>query len=215
MLKRFPTIVALHYAHHLGRQPARFLETTHLEARLETQRDFGLRVDQLLLDELERREGALELFTLERVRERPLYAIFQRADGPPGNTVPNVHVIQVNFPASKNKTHRALFRQLNGALSPCPWGRIWSCGTLTASMKIDPVTDARRATLFLIDGASRPFMPYAAHFRPRRKDVEESLIGVTCLFEDEAAHFAIPFAARPYHKYVAMFIYFILFHFIF
>lgn len=35
-------------------------------------------------------------------------------------------------------------------------------GVRTSSMKMDPVTDARRDTLFLIWGAERPFIPFSS-----------------------------------------------------
>jgi hypothetical protein len=53
----------------------------------------------------------------------------------------------------------ALFRQENGPFNPCTPGSIFSFGILTLSMKMDPVREARRASLFLIAGVSRPGVP--------------------------------------------------------
>ena len=56
-------------------------------------------------------------------------------------------------------THLAEFRHEKGDPRPLDLGRRASCGTRTVSMKIDPVREARRETLFLIAGAERPFIP--------------------------------------------------------
>ena len=50
----------------------------------------------------------------------------------------------------------ALLRQENGDPSPLDFGKIASEGMLTSSMKIDPVMEARRASLCLIAGADNP-----------------------------------------------------------
>ena len=55
----------------------------------------------------------------------------------------------------------AEFRHENAELRPLDFGRSESCETCTESMKIEPVADARRAILFLIAGADRPFSPWS------------------------------------------------------
>jgi hypothetical protein len=55
--------------------------------------------------------------------------------------------------------YRALLRHENAEARPLDFGRSESCETRTESMKMEPVRDARRASLFLIAGAVRPFMP--------------------------------------------------------
>lgn len=69
-------------------------------------------------------------------------------------------------------------------------------------MKMEPVTDARKATLFLIGRVSRPFIPYIA-VKHTERTYEPS--NVTCLFEDEAPNLAIPFATRPYNENITGF----------
>src|SRR5579883_1774295 len=53
--------VALQERDHLGRGPALVLEAAEAQARMEAQGDLGLHVDELLLDELVRRERPAEL----------------------------------------------------------------------------------------------------------------------------------------------------------
>ena len=53
----------------------------------------------------------------------------------------------------------AEFKHEKGDPRPFDLGKRASWGTRTESMKIDPVREARRATLFLIAGAERPFIP--------------------------------------------------------
>lgn len=55
---------------------------------------------------------------------------------------------------------RALLRHENGPFNPATPGSICPEWTCTESMKIDPVTLARKASLWLILGAERPFIPY-------------------------------------------------------
>ena len=55
--------------------------------------------------------------------------------------------------------YRALLRHENGEPRPPVLGSIASEGTLTSSMKIDPVIEARRASLFFIGGADNPGVP--------------------------------------------------------
>lgn len=57
------------------------------------------------------------------------------------------------------RTHLAEFKQENGDPRPLDLGRRASCDTRTESMKIEPVSDTRSATLFLIAGAVKPFRP--------------------------------------------------------
>ena len=64
-------------------------------------------------------------------------------------------------------------------------------------MNIDPVREARRASLFLIAGAERPLRPYI--------DCEpEGIKKVSFIYlvDDESTNATIPFTFRPYNKYV-------------
>jgi hypothetical protein len=58
------TVVPLHQTDHLWSDLALVLEPTDLQAGMETKGDFGVRISEFLLNELERREGTLELVTL-------------------------------------------------------------------------------------------------------------------------------------------------------
>jgi len=59
----------------------------------------------------------------------------------------------------KSTTCLAEFRQEKAEPRPLDFGRSVSCDTRTESMKMDPVADARRATLFLMTDTERPFRP--------------------------------------------------------
>jgi len=67
VVKCLAAIVPLHDADHLRRGATGVLQPTDAEARLQAEGDLRVRVGELLLDELERRERALELVPLERV----------------------------------------------------------------------------------------------------------------------------------------------------
>ena len=60
----------------------------------------------------------------------------------------------------KSTTCLAEFRQEKAEVRPLDFGRSVSCETRTESMKMDPVADARRATLFLMTDTERPFRPW-------------------------------------------------------
>lgn len=104
----------------------------------------------------------------------------------------------------------ALLRHENAEPSPRLLGKIWSCDTFTASMNTEPVSETRRAILFLIGGASRPFIPCyrRQHIISKAKIESQSTHGlqsteencVTDLLENEPANFLIPFAPRPYDE---------------
>ena len=67
MVERLPAVVPLHNAHHLRRGTANILQPSNTQARLQAEGDFRMRVRELLLHELERRERPLELVPLERI----------------------------------------------------------------------------------------------------------------------------------------------------
>jgi len=101
MLQRLSAIIPLHETNHLwGSQPL-ILQPTHLQARLQTQRDFRMRVGQLLLNQLEGSERAGEPVTLESILSGTLEAVLERA---------NHHEMP----------YLALFRQEKGAPRPLP-----------------------------------------------------------------------------------------------
>ena len=115
VLERLTAVVALDEADHLRsdlalvlepsdlrsstrqkRTPRHSTETprpwrpTHLQAREQPKRDLRLRIDQLLLHELERRKRPLELRALERVLARAVYAVLERAHRAPRDAEPRV-----------------------------------------------------------------------------------------------------------------------------
>lgn len=55
----------------------------------------------------------------------------------------------------------ALLRHAKGEPKPRDFGKRAECDTRTSSRKIEPVTDTRRASLFLICGAERPLVPFS------------------------------------------------------
>lgn len=63
-------------------------------------------------------------------------------------------------------------------------------------MKMDPVAEARRATLFLIGGALRPFMPYFKLFSAHVQELVRALL-MTYLLKDEAADALVPLTPGP------------------
>src|SRR5262249_59670974 len=80
-------IVPLRHGDVLWPQLALILEPPELEDEQLRFRDLGDHPDQLLLDELERRDGLAELDPLLRVLERPVVAGHRRAHGAPGDAV--------------------------------------------------------------------------------------------------------------------------------
>lgn len=76
---RFAAIVALEQADHLWCPLALVLEPAELDARREAENGFGVRVRQLLLNELEGRQGDLELLAVQGVVQRPVNAVFKCA----------------------------------------------------------------------------------------------------------------------------------------
>lgn len=110
VLERLAAVVALDEADHLRgdlalvleasdlrsqtcQQQARFRtarDQTYLQAREKPERHLRLRVDELLLHELERRERPLELLPLERVLACPLHAVLERAHRAPRDAVARV-----------------------------------------------------------------------------------------------------------------------------
>mmetsp|Transcript_526 Transcript_526/g.1579 ORF Transcript_526/g.1579 Transcript_526/m.1579 type:complete len:264 (+) Transcript_526:1980-2771(+) len=68
--------------------------------------------------------------------------------------------------APKAMPKRALLRQLNGPVRPLTLGSMFSAGTLTSSIKIMPVLEARRENLPSIVGAERPGMSFS-RMKPR------------------------------------------------
>jgi hypothetical protein len=87
VVERLPAIVPLDDADHLRRGATGILEPAHAEAGLQSEDDLRVRVGELLLHELERRERALELASLERVLPRLRETRLERAHHAPRNPV--------------------------------------------------------------------------------------------------------------------------------
>lgn len=82
-MKRLAAIVPLDEADHLRRGPTGVRESADAEAGLQSEDDLRVRVGELLLHELERRERARELVPLERVRPRLRETRLERAHHAP------------------------------------------------------------------------------------------------------------------------------------
>jgi len=82
-MKRLAAIVPLHDADHLRCGATGILQSPYAEARLQAEGDLRVRVGELLLHELERRERALELVPLERVLPGPHQTCLERAHHAP------------------------------------------------------------------------------------------------------------------------------------
>ena len=86
-VERLAAVVALDQRDHLRLGVAFVLEPADAQARLEAERDLGLHVGELLLDQLVGGERPAELLAVERVVARLLPAEFGRAQGAPGDAV--------------------------------------------------------------------------------------------------------------------------------
>src|SRR5437667_2537301 len=82
--------VALHDRRDLGRVLALVLEAPQTQASLQPERDLGLHVGELLLDQLVRGQRPPELLPVERVLARRVPAEFRGAQGTPGDAVARV-----------------------------------------------------------------------------------------------------------------------------
>src|SRR5215471_3575148 len=84
-LERLAAIVALEQRHRRRRGAALLQQPPEPERRVQAERDLGLHVGELLLDELVGGERTAELLAIERVLARPMPAELRRADRAPGN----------------------------------------------------------------------------------------------------------------------------------
>ena len=69
----------------------------------------------------------------------------------------------------------------------------------TESMNIDPVREARRASLFLIAGAERPLIPYIELLKLKAWGKNSNC---NYLVNDETTDAIIPFTLCPNNKYI-------------
>src|SRR6185503_16223549 len=86
----FAAVVALDQRDHLGLGLALVLEAADPQAGLEAERDLGLHVGELLLDQLVGGKRPAELLAVEGVVARLLPAEFGGAHGAPGDAVAGV-----------------------------------------------------------------------------------------------------------------------------
>jgi hypothetical protein len=128
-LERLAARVALHDRRDLRRRLAVVLHAPRRRQPLQSERDLGLHVGELLLDQLVRGERTAELLAVERVLPRGVPARFRRAERAPGNAVARA----VEHP--------------NGPLRPRTFGSRFSSGTATSSITISPVMDGAQAEL--------------------------------------------------------------------
>src|ERR1700745_683127 len=84
-LERFAAIVALEQRHRRRRGAAGFEQAPQPQRRVQAERDLGLHVGELLLNELVGGKRTAELLAVERVLARAMPAELRRADGAPGD----------------------------------------------------------------------------------------------------------------------------------
>jgi hypothetical protein len=92
----------------------------------------------------------------------------------------------------------ALFRQENGPFKPCTFGNMLSFGILTLSMKMDPVSEALSASLFLIAGVSRPSVFYKS-VKSIRELLKSALLSLLKAYglDQESSDFFVPRTLCP------------------
>jgi hypothetical protein len=108
---------------------------------VQAERDLGLHVGELLLDELRRGQRLAEHLAVQRVIARGVPAELRRAHGAPGDAIAGA------------------VEALNGPARDFTPGRRLASGTKTSSIMIMPVVLARRLNLPSIFGKVRPFIP--------------------------------------------------------
>src|SRR3989441_5087824 len=86
-VERLAAGVALHDRGDLDRGGAFVLHAPEAQAALQAERDLGLHVGELLLDELVRGERPAELLAVEHVLPRAMPAVFRCAERAPGDAV--------------------------------------------------------------------------------------------------------------------------------
>ena len=107
----------------------------------------------------------MELLPFECVFTCAVDAVFEGTHDTPRNTIswkrrgknPSWHENERIM--ATNVTYLAEFRQAKAEPRPLDFGRSASCETRTESIKMEPVVEARRAILFLMAGADKPFRP--------------------------------------------------------
>lgn len=90
-------------------------------------------------------------------------------------------------------TDLAEFKQEKAEPRPIDFGRRASSETRTESIKIDPVNEARSATLFLMAGAVRPLSPC----HPVVNVHHTVQVEATYLIKDETTNTVVPLAICP------------------
>src|SRR5207248_4268102 len=86
-VERLAAGVALHDRGDLDRRGAFVLHAPEAQDTLQAERDLGLHVGELFLDELVRGERPAELLAVEHVLPRAVPAVFGRAERAPGDAV--------------------------------------------------------------------------------------------------------------------------------
>src|SRR5437762_1861235 len=89
-IERLAAIIALQHRDRLGRTASLVLEPAEPNAGGEPERDLGLHVDELFLDQLVGGERPTELAPVERVVARRMPAEFGGPEHPPGDAVARV-----------------------------------------------------------------------------------------------------------------------------
>src|SRR5689334_24947596 len=89
-IERLAAIVALEHRNRLRRAAFLILQAAEPQARVQPQRDLGLHIDELFLDQLVGGERPAELLAVERVIARLMPAELGGAERAPGNAVTRV-----------------------------------------------------------------------------------------------------------------------------
>jgi hypothetical protein len=87
MMEGLPAVISLHDADHLRRGAIGVLQSSDTQACLQPEGDFRMRICELLLHELERRERSVELVPLERIFPGLRETRLERAHHTPGDPV--------------------------------------------------------------------------------------------------------------------------------
>ena len=138
VLERLAAVVALQHGHHLWGPGAGVLQSSKLDGGHKANSCFDVRVRQLLLDQLERSQGDVELLPIQRIFPCLLDAVFECSDDTKADAEACVAVeddmLDVSLSTKGGPCARTHFRQLKGPLRPDTLASMLSVGTSTSSM---------------------------------------------------------------------------------
>ncbi|OIQ68862.1 hypothetical protein GALL_495410 [mine drainage metagenome] len=167
-IERFAAIVALDDGNHLRRHLAFVHQAPDAQGGLQAQRNVGLHVRKLFLNELRRRERAVELLAVERVLPRTVHAVFRGPHRAPGNAVAGaVEAAERSLQAGNVGQQRAL-RHLHAfhhdfAGDGSPQAQL--AGDLRSRKALHALLENESANLVVV---FRRFRPHHEHVGDRR-----------------------------------------------